>query len=169
MSIHNLLTNSIYKVNQHHYIHPELRIAATYDLRGQVEDFHHCLDTSCGRNNGILALGLADLVLISSKVACLGRSGIATNDCRVAIEILGDLLERRVLGLDEPLPNDKRLKGDPANVDQVVLPGNGLQGDGVDVLIEPEGDVDKEEHDSETLMRLWSASTYSRYRNYETG
>lgn len=85
-------------------------------------------------------------------MACLGRSSIAANDGSVPVEVLGDLLERCVLGLDEPLPDDESLEGDPADVDEIVLPGNSCQGDGVDVLVEPEGDVDEQEHDSEALV-----------------
>lgn len=99
----------------------------------------------------MLALGLADLVLVPGEVARLGRSSVAANDGGVAVEVLGNLLERRVFGLDEPLPDHKGLEGDPADVHEIVLPGNGLEGDRVDVLVEPKGDVDEQEHDSETL------------------
>ena len=110
------------------------------------------LDTSSLGDNGMLALGLADFIILSCQVARLGRSSIATHDGGVSVEVLGDLLERRVLGLNEPLPDDKCLEGDPADIDEVVPPGNSCQGDGVDVLVEPEGDVDEKEHDSEALV-----------------
>ena len=91
----------------------------------------------------MLALGLADRVLVSSQVACLECSSIATNNGGISVEVLCDFLEWRVLGLNEPLPDDKRLEGNPADVDQIVLPGNRLQGDGVDILVEPESDIDE--------------------------
>lgn len=128
-----------------------IKVAAQRTLTSS-QTYYQRLHTSSRRHNRMLALGLADLVLISCQVARLCRSSIATNDGRVPVEVLGDLLERGVLGLDEPLPDNERLEGDPADVDEVVLPSNSLQGDGIDVLIEPEGDVDEQEHDSEALV-----------------
>lgn len=100
-----------------------------------------------------LALGLVNLsaVIISSKVTSLGRGSIASHNSGVPIKVLGNLLERRVFGFDEKLPHNYKLKGDKADIDQIVFPADISEGDGVDILVEPQGNVDEEEHDGETL------------------
>lgn len=69
----------------------------------------------------------------------------------LAIEVLGNLLERSVAGLDvEEVDNDE-LDSDPDVVDNVVLPGDVLERNRVDVLVEEEGDVNHQEHGGHTL------------------
>jgi hypothetical protein len=52
-----------------------------------------------------------------------------------AVKVLGNLLERSVAGLDVEEVHDDELDDDPHVVDDVVLPCNVLQSDGVDVLV----------------------------------
>jgi len=65
--------------------------------------------------------------------------------------VLCNLLERGVLGLDVEEVDDGQLDSEPAAVDDVVLPLDGVEGDGVDVLVEEEGNVDHEEDDGHAL------------------
>lgn len=94
-------------------------------------------------------------VVLAQKLPCLGSGSIATHHCAIAVEILGDFLEWCVFGLDKELPHHDQLEADPDTVHDVVLPADGVKGDRVDVLVEPERHVDEEEHDGETLwMRI---------------
>lgn len=67
------------------------------------------------------------------------------------IEQRGGLFERTSLGLGGPEPDVDQFDNEPAAVDEVVLPLEGLEGDGVGVLIEDDGTHDGEIHDGETL------------------
>lgn len=89
--------------------------------------------------------------MLSLESPALLSSDITTNHSSLAIEVLGNLLERGVLGLNVVLPDDSQLDGEPAAVDDVVPPLDVLESDGVDVLIEEEGDVDHEEDHGHTL------------------
>lgn len=88
-------------------------------------------------------LGSQDLALL--------RCGCTTNDGIVTIKVLRDLLKGSVTGFDVELPDDEELEAEPAAVDDVVLPLDGTESDGVDVLVEDEGDVDGQVHDDQTL------------------
>lgn len=61
-----------------------------------------------------------------------------------------DLLKRSVAGLDEEEVDESELDGEPKDVDDVVLPRDFLKGNGVDVVVEEESQVDEEEHDGHT-------------------
>lgn len=119
-----------------------------------------CPPLDPGRMN-LLGSGLVFLtrefgtIVLASKVACLSGSSITANKSRVAIEVLGDLLERCVLRFNKELPHDDQLEGDPAHVDNIVLPTDGAECDGVDVLIEPQRHVDEEEHHGQTLRIVY--------------
>lgn len=71
---------------------------------------------------------------------------LATDNGFIAIKVLGNLLQRRVPGLDVELPNNKQLKHQPDTVHNEVLPANVLDGDRVDVLVEKETERHAEEH-----------------------
>lgn len=67
------------------------------------------------------------------------------------IEQSGGLLKRASLGLGSPEPDVDELEDEPDGVDEVVLPLEGIEGDGVGVLVEDDSTHDGEVHDSETL------------------
>lgn len=52
-----------------------------------------------------------------------------------AVEVLGNLLERSVAGLNVEEVHNDELDQDPDVVHDVVLPSDVLEGDGVDVLV----------------------------------
>ena len=60
-------------------------------------------------------------------------------------------LKRSVSGFDIEEVDHGKLDGQPDIVDNVVLPANIAKRDGVDILVEPERDIDGKEHDGETL------------------
>src|SRR5690606_2533325 len=66
------------------------------------------------------------------------------------IEVLGDLLKWSVAGLNEEEVDEGKLNGEPAAVDNVVLPADCVHGNWVDVVVEEESQVDEQEHDSHT-------------------
>lgn len=82
--------------------------------------------------------------VVASAVGELG-------DGILSIEQGSGLLEGTSLGLGGPEPDVDEFEDEPAAVDEVVLPLEGVEGDGVGVLIEDDGTHDGEVHDSETL------------------
>jgi len=64
------------------------------------------------------------------------RAAQAADDRGVAVEVPGDLLEGGVAGLDVEPPDDGELDGQPGAVEDVVLPADVVERDGVDVLVE---------------------------------
>lgn len=73
-------------------------------------------------------------------------------DLLVAIEDGSDGLQRRLSeSLDQVEVDEDDLEEQEDTVDDVVLPLDGTEGDGVDVLVEDEGDVDGQVHDDQTL------------------
>lgn len=92
-------------------------------------------------NTALLVRDLGDIIF-TSQVACLGSSSFTTDQSRLAVKVLGNLLEWRVLGLNEELPHNDQLEGDPATVYNVVLPADGTECDRVYVLVEPQRHVD---------------------------
>jgi hypothetical protein len=54
----------------------------------------------------------------------------------VAVKVLDDLLERRVARLDVEEPDGGKLDAEPAAVEDVVFPAEGVEGDWVDILVE---------------------------------
>jgi hypothetical protein len=105
-------------------------------------------------------LGCQNLALLSSN-------GAAQN-CLVSIEVLANLLKRSVAGFDVELPDDEELEGEPAAVDDVVLPLDGLEGNGVDVVVEEESEIDAQEHDSHTLGTDVVRQNLNRVSDQET-
>src|SRR5690606_41953650 len=63
------------------------------------------------------------------------------------IKVLCNLLERRVARLDEEEVHDRQLDRKPDAVDDVVLPSDLIEGNGVDVVVEEERKVDEQEQD----------------------
>lgn len=88
---------------------------------------------------------------LSGKDLCLLGSNSATDNGVVAVEVLGNFLERGVAGLDVELPDDEEFETEPDAVDDVVSPLDAAQSDGVDVLVEEESKVDAQEHQSHAL------------------
>ena len=73
-------------------------------------------------------------------------------DLLVSIENGSDSLQRRLSeSLDQIEVDEDDLEEQEDTVDDVVLPLDGTEGDGVDVLVEDEGDVDGQVHDDQTL------------------
>jgi hypothetical protein len=72
-------------------------------------------------------------------------------DSIFTIEQGGSLLEGPSLGLESPEPDVDQFEDEPASVDEVVLPLEGVEGDGVGVLVENDGTHDGEVHRSQTL------------------
>lgn len=69
----------------------------------------------------------------------------------LAVEKRRSFLERAALGLHSPQPDESELKHEPASVDKVVLPLEGVKGDRVGILVENNGSHDGEIHRGETL------------------
>ena len=88
--------------------------------------------------------------LLLELAALLGRD-VTTEQGGIAVEVLGDFLERGVAGLDVEAVDDDELDEEPDVVDDVVLPAEGVERDGVDVAVEEEGQVDTQEHDGDAL------------------
>lgn len=86
-----------------------------------------------------------------SQLSSLFRSRSASNNSSVTIEILHDLFQRSLLGFNVELPDDEGLEHQPYTVHDVVLPFDMSNGDRVHILVEPQTQVDAEEHESETL------------------
>jgi hypothetical protein len=73
-------------------------------------------------------------------------------DLLVSIEDGSDGLQRRLSeSLDQVEVDEDDLEEQEDTVDDVVLPLDGSEGDGVDVLVKYEGDVDGQVHDDQTL------------------
>lgn len=79
-------------------------------------------------------------------------SGVAESTRGVlAIEQRRGFLEGKTPRLDDEEVAEDELEGDPAAVHNVVLPAELLERDGVDILVEDEGEGDGEVEDVETL------------------
>jgi hypothetical protein len=61
-------------------------------------------------DSSILVLPLVDLVF---ENAALLRSSVATNECGVAVEVLGNFLERRATRLDVEDVDEAEFEGEP--------------------------------------------------------
>lgn len=73
-------------------------------------------------------------------------------DLLVSVEDGSDGLQRRLSeSLDQVEVDEDDLEEQEDTVDDVVLPLDGTESDGVDVLVEDEGDVDGQVHDDQTL------------------
>jgi len=69
----------------------------------------------------------------------------------LTIEECSGFLEGKILGLDDEEVEEDKLEGEPAAVDNVVLPGDGTKSDGVNVLVEDKREGDTEVEDVEAL------------------
>ena len=69
-----------------------------------------------------------------SKTLLCGST--TTDDCSVAVEVLGDFLERSVAGLDVEEVDDNKLDCEPDIVEDIVFPAERLDSNWVDVLVE---------------------------------
>jgi hypothetical protein len=119
-------------------------------------------------NSRLLVSGRRLANLLGQDTTLLG-SRSASNNSRVAIEVLGNLLERSVSGLDVEFPDDSKFDGKPDTlgsgqqetyegcvygrtyVDDVVLPTDVSKGDRVDIVVEEQSQINHQEHDSNTL------------------
>ncbi len=86
-----------------------------------------------------LCLEFPRALLVEVIVANLVCGGDGTSGV-LAIEERSGLLQREAPGLDNEEVAESELEGEPAAVDDVVLPSDVAEGDGVDVLVEDEGD-----------------------------
>jgi len=112
-----------------------------------------------------LALRLEDSELLLSK----SSSGVTTNASILTIEVLGNLLKWGVAGLDEEEVDDDKLNGEPAAVDNIVLPLNVLESNWVDVVVEEESQVDEHEHDGHTTSTDLEWENLDGVTDKETG
>jgi hypothetical protein len=81
----------------------------------------------------------ADSILqpgLGGQLQRLLRRGSPTDDGFVAVEVLGDLLEGSVAGLDVEEVDSGQLDGEPYAVEDVVFPSEVVECDGIDVLVE---------------------------------
>lgn len=82
-------------------------------------------------------------------------------------------MEEDVLGLDVEEVNEDELDGDPAGVDAVELPlaalPNAVHGDGVDVVVDDERDVDGDVHDHHALGAQLEGQDLDCVGDQETG
>ena len=85
----------------------------------------------------------------------------------LAIEKRGGLLEREALRLDDEEVAEYELKREPRAVDDIVLPSDVLEGDRVDVLVEDEGERDREVEDVEALRAQRVRQDLNRIRDDE--
>lgn len=93
-----------------------------------------------------LSLSLEDSQLLLGEVG----SSLTTDTGILTVKVLGNLLKRSVAGLDKEEVDKGEFDGEPHAVDNVVLPSNVVERNWVDVVVEEEGQVDKEEHDGHT-------------------
>jgi len=98
----------------------------------------------------LLGVNSLEVHLLSEDTTLLGSS-VTTDKSGLTVEVLGNLLKGSVLGLDVIEPDNGKLNSEPDAVDDVILPGNAVEGDWVDVLVEEESNVDHQEHESHTL------------------
>ena len=87
----------------------------------------------------------------ASEAGIDGSAVVDLGDLIVTIEQRGGLLESAVLGLHNEDDHERQLECEPHAVDDVVLPAELREGDGVGVLIEDERERDGEVEHGETL------------------
>lgn len=102
-------------------------------------------------NGDLIISQLAILVKSVEKLLSVSSGTVTTNLSILAVEVLSDFLERSVSSFDEEEVDNSQFEAQPAVVDDVVLPFDGVDSLWVDVVVEEESTVDEEEHDSETL------------------
>jgi hypothetical protein len=88
---------------------------------------------------------------LASEVETFLGSGRTTNKSVFTVEVLGHLLKWRIPCLYVKHIDNCKLNSEPAGVHNVVLPADSFEGDGVDELVEEQGDIDRQEHNGETL------------------
>lgn len=94
---------------------------------------------------------------------CDGFNGL------IPIEHSRRLFESAVLRFNNENIAIDKLKGDPANIDDVVLPCDIVEGDRVDVLVEDEGHRDREVEDVEPLCADGEGQNLDGVRDDEWG
>src|SRR5579859_3647270 len=85
------------------------------------------------------------------------------------IKDLRHLLQRRSLGLRIEEVHGKQFNKKPYIIDNVILPANSLECDGIDVIVEEESGVDAEEHDGKTLSAEGIGNDFDGVCDKETG
>jgi len=98
--------------------------------------------------------GSADSVFktsLAGELQTLLSSSSTTNDGVFTVEMLRHFLERSIPCFNVEEVDDSEFDGQPAGVDDVVVPSDSAESDGVDVGVEEEGQVDGQEDDGETL------------------
>lgn len=73
---------------------------------------------------------------LGRQMQTLFRCCAAAQHGLLAVKVLDDLLKRRVARLDVEEPDGNKLDTEPAAVEDVVFPTEGVKGDRVDVLVE---------------------------------
>lgn len=102
--------------------------------------------------NRLMGAFLIAVMLIHARKGRDLRGGSAsTNNGAVAVEDLCDFLQRETFGLDVVPEDDGDFKRQPAAVDNVILPANSIEGNGVSIGVEEKSQVDEEEHGREAL------------------
>ena len=105
----------------------------------------HVIGTLLVNGGGPAALGTA------SEAGIDGSALVELLGLLLTIEQRGGLLKSAVLGLDNEDDHERQLECEPHAVDDVVLPAELREGDGVGVLIEDERERDGEVEHGETL------------------
>ena len=87
----------------------------------------------------LILISIPDCVLqtnLSSELSTLLGCGSTTNDSVLTVEMLGHFFQGCVLGLNEEEIDNGKLEAEPDNVEDVVLPAEGVKGNWVDILVE---------------------------------
>lgn len=95
----------------------------------------HVAAADAGGAHGVVETGL--LCESEGLLVCSGTS----DDGIFTVKVLGHLLERRVARLDVEEVDDDQLDGQPGAIDDVVLPANLAESDGVDIRVEEDCEV----------------------------
>ena len=104
--------------------------------------------------NRIVQAGLA------REMQALLSGGATTDDGLVAVEVFGDFLERGVAGLDVEEVDDGELDAEPDAVEDVVFPGEVVEGDRVDVLVEEDWRAERNVSWGKLDWGIWDMGTY---------
>ena len=76
----------------------------------------------------------------AGQLQTLFSRSTTADDGLVAVEVLGDFFEGRVSGLDVKEIDDGEFNSEPDAVEDVVLPGEVIEGNWIDVLVEEDCD-----------------------------
>lgn len=102
-------------------------------------------------SDGLLPIICTQFSPIIRNLLNLLRSRSSTQNSMVTIELLHNFLQGDLLRLNIVLPDNKDFKSQEDTVHQIILPLNVLDGDRVDILVEPQTEINTEEHQCQTL------------------